>query len=319
MLLTRGYFHCNLMATTDGVTEEQKDWFFPQYMENHTLTMGGTYSEPSGNTDLTLPYDEPPGTALKVLAHKEGKEWVINGDKMFSSLAGPSDLFVVAARTDKNKPVTEAMSLFWVRKDTPGVTMQMNKILGAGLTGNVQTHFDNVRVPENQIIMDVNKAYYYLQSFNAKKFIPQPGLVGGLQKLYEQLRDYAKQRVQGGKPIIQHSSVAEKLGEAAIYLEAARAYLYRTAWETDQWEKNGGPVNIFWSKGAFYYLKKFSMRFCEIAVDIYGGIGLSTDLPIAHAILGTFGALPQGGLPSYNAIECSKAYDERFNYMLWEK
>jgi len=66
-------------------TEEQKDWFYTQYMADPMMMISGAASEPAGLTDIALPYEpeDNPGAIGKVFAHKEGKEWVINGDKMF--------------------------------------------------------------------------------------------------------------------------------------------------------------------------------------------------------------------------------------------
>ena len=291
-------------------TEEQRDWFFTQFMENPTLDVAGTISEPSGGVDQHLPYDEP-GVGMQTFAYKDGDEWVINGDKMFSSGAGTADLIQVAARTDKNGPVSQSFSWFWVRKDTPGVTISINRMIAANVAGgNVQVCYENVRVPESHLIGEVNKGYLSLGNTLAVKMCGYASMFGETQRLYEHMRDYAKQRVQGGKPIIQHSSIASMLGELAMNIEATRAFLYRAAWENDQRQKAGAPVNLFWGQAGTCLCKKMAWRLCEIAPRIYGGIAGSVDLPFESFVRRTF-LLQAGSMPiNMNEIKCSMEYDE---------
>lgn len=308
---------CNIVAKNPYFTEEQRGWFFSQYMGNPTFCMGATVSEPAGSTDIHLPYDEP-GVAGKVFAHKDGNEWVINGDKMFSSGGGVADLFMVEARTNKEGPISESATCFWVRKDTPGVTMTINKLIAVELGGNVQTNYDNVRVPEIQVMGQVNKGYNVFEWFFATKWLVVAGLLGHMQKLYEDVRDYAKERVQGGKPLIQHSAIAAMLGDMGTQLEALRAFIHKAAWEADQWESIGGvPLNLFWPQGCFYLYKMLSWHFCEIAGEVYGGIGLSVDLPLESFVRHAFGFRPGGCTPMINSVKCSNQYDNRYKYELW--
>ncbi len=207
------------------------------------MFLGGTVSDPQGGTDPHLPYDEP-GVALpSIFAYKDGDEWVINGDKMFCSGGAVADIITVAARTDKNGPVTESTTAFLVPTNTPGISQILNRFSAVELCGNAQTYFDNVRVPESAVIGQVSKGYYtMIESAMMYKWMMLAPFLGEIQRVYDDVETYAKERVQGGKPIIQHSHVAAMLGEAAAHIEALRAFTYRTAWETDQWEKNGGAT-----------------------------------------------------------------------------
>lgn len=304
-LLSIPWKFCADIATS--ATEEQQDWFFKQFMSNQTMFVAASISEPEGMTDILLPYDEP-GVAMKTFAYKDGSEWVINGDKMFCSAGGVADLILVAVGTDKNAPVTQAVSRFWVRKDTPGMTMEINRMISADITGNVQTHYDNVRVPEGHLVGEVNKGWPLLDIRISAKIIHFAGHLGRSQKLFEQLRDYAKERIQGGKPIIQHPNIAAMLGEAAINLESTRAYFYKAAWECDQHEEKTGSglVNPFWGEGAFYLYKKMALRLCEIGTEVYGGIGGSLDMPLEKYVRRLFVGLPGGSTTNMNAIKCAR-------------
>ncbi len=116
-LLTKDWQTCAAIAVK--ATQEQKDWFFPKYMENPTGLCAHVITEPEGGTDIHLPYDEP-GVTLRVVAHKDGDEWVINGNKMFSSAGGVGHFLIVLARTDKGGPISTSATTFWVLGGTQG-------------------------------------------------------------------------------------------------------------------------------------------------------------------------------------------------------
>ena len=306
-LLSMTWVICNCMAFAH-ITEEQREWFFSQFMENRTMRMSVTASEPSGSTDFVLPYDEP-GVSMKTTAYKDGNEWVINGDKFMSIGGGVADLLMCQARTDKDGPISKSMSIFWVPKDTPGISMTLNNLIIVPPVGNVQVCYDNVRVPESCLIGEVNNGFDITRSFFATKLLVQVAVLGYMQRLYEDVRDYAKQRIQGGKPIIEHSSVAAMLGEAAINLEAARAFIYRTAWESDQSREGGKPFSLFWNQGVYYLMKTTAWRFCELAIDVYGGVGVSVEMPLVDFVRRVFLGLPGGLTSSMDKIKCSMEYD----------
>lgn len=297
-------------------TPEQQDWFYEKFMADPTLFLAGSISEPEGMSDILMPYDKP-GAAMNTTAVKDGDEWVITGDKMFCSGGGVADYILAGVRTDKNAPLSQGFSRMWVAKDSPGLSMTMNRLTMADVSGNVQVSYDNVRVPESQVVGEVNKAYPMLDIRLANKSIHFAGQLGKSQKVVEDLADYAKQRVAGGKPIIQHPNVAALLGEAATIVEQARSHFYRAAWECDKAEKEGGPlaVNPFWGKSCFVITKQMMLRISEIGTEIYGGIAGSIDMPFNKYVRTTYLINPGGGSPILNKIKCAKHYFN-FDYQL---
>ncbi|MFC1861310.1 acyl-CoA dehydrogenase family protein [Chloroflexota bacterium] len=308
-ILSMAWMYCANLADYP-VTEAQRDWFYPQFMENPTMTLAEATSEPHGNTDMHIGY-EGPGVQSETFACKDGDEWVLNGSKMFSSYGGVADLIMVLARTDKQRPLTQSLSYFWVKKDTPGMTMEANRMLVDFIGGNVQIHLDNVRVPESHLVGELNNGYCLRERSVAMRMLPMAVFLGSAQKLYEEMREYAKERIQGGKPIIEHSNMARMLGEAGINLEAARAFIRKAAWENDWREKAGQPVNVFWTEAVRYYVKKMCWRLCEIASDVYGGMASSVDMPVESFVRQAYCMQHLGGTTEMNALLCSKYYDCR--------
>lgn len=304
------------IATNRYVTAEQREWIFSKFITNPRLIVATSVGEPAGGTDIHLPYDEGGSSILQVTAHKDGNEWVINGDKTFCSNGGTADFIMVAARTDKEAPVSKAMTFFWIPTDAPGITLIPNRMLTLEFGGNCQTHYDNVRVPETNLIGEVNKGFSIIESFFQAHLPGVSGSVGLMQRIYEQMREYARQRIVGGKPLIQHTSAASKLGELAVNLEALRALLYRGAWEIDQVEESGGRAlgesNWFWFTAGYALFKRTSWRFCELATDIYGGMSASVDLPLSGFLKHIFYIRAAGLTVDAELIRAGWDYDARY-------
>lgn len=295
----------------DTIPEEHKDMVFNLIMKNPRTIVSAAISEAGSGTDPHHPYEQ----GGQVFAHKDGNEWVINGDKGFSTGAPVADVILVNTRTDKEGPLSKSVSYFLVPRNTPGLSMSLNKLTGPNFFGNGQCHFDNVRVSENNMVGNQGKGFIMLDTAIEAKFIIYSTFIGAVQKLYEEVREFAKQRIGGGKPIIEHGNIAERLGQMAIDIEMMRAYALRVAWESDQRLKNKAPVNLYHSLGCCVAIKELTWRFCELASDIYGGLAGSLELPLEGFTRLMF-SLRTGGTPgNVQAIKCSEVFDDRYNYM----
>jgi len=312
-LLTSQWFFCPIMSTNIYIKEEQAEWFFNEFISHPTYALGGTVSEPSGMTDILLPYMEP-GYTMKTKAEKNGDEWVVNGDKAFSSDAGVADLILLGTRTNPTGDPSNSFSFFWVKRDTPGITMELNKFIATGLAANVQTHYDNVRIPEVQMMGEPNYGgelgYSIGESCFEVKWMHVPMIVGYMRKLYEDMVQYAKERIVGGRPMIEHTNIAALLGEAAIDLEALRSLIYRSATKTDERQDRGGPIDGFWNYAIWNFWKRKSIKFCQIAMEVYGGIVNSQELPYESFARFVYMIQPAGATTTMEAIMGSMQYNK---------
>lgn len=291
-------------------TEAQKDYFFSRYMADPTMQVATVGSEPAGNTDLSLPYepDVNPEIVGNLTARKEGNEWVLNGDKMFASGSGVAGLLLVTARTDKG-PISKAESFIVVEKDAPGLTQTVNHLIGGEIFGNCQNHFDNVRVPAEALMGEVNKGRLLAADVYSAKMIAYIDIFGHGQKVYEQVVEYAKQRISGGRPIIQHSHIAQMLGEMSIRMEACRAHIWRSSWEADQRQIAGVPQDLYWTMSVFHHIRKLCWDLCQMALEVYGGVGVTPEMPVERYLRRVATWYITGGVPSMNAIKCSMLHN----------
>ena len=326
-------FTVQAMRANPYFTDEQRKQRFAKDLEYSRVkkTVSHSITDPggpggSGGVDIHLPYDEGGSQILQVTARKDGDEWVINGDKMYSNDGAMADYHSLTART-KDGPISESLTSFTgIKADAPGVTRILNKLIFTCFGGNCQWYFDNVRVPDSAVVGQVHQAWKQTAfAFQYKWQVRSMG-IDILRSLLEHMREYAKQRVGGGKPIIQHSSVAAKLGYLATQLEALRNLQYRAAWENDQMEtymeKTGYAIppviNMYWYSTLLTFQKKVSFEFFEGAHDIYGSLAGSEDIPVESFLRWNFmwrgAAMP----PDMAAARATKDYDDRFYYRIAE-
>ena len=215
-------------------------------------------------------------------------------------------MFLVSARTDKSGPLSKSMSQFWVERRAAGLEIEINRLELEDIFGNVQLHLDDVRVPESHVVGEINKQWQVAISRLGGKLIIYACVVGSCQRMYERIRDYAKERIQGGKPIIQHANIGAIVAEAAVNLEATRALFYRAAWEYDQSEKRSGSgvINPFWADACNAFYKKMAVRLCEIGADVFAGVGASRDMPLGKFIRNIYAVYHGGSTPNMNLFKC---------------
>jgi len=136
-------------------TEEQKKYFLPRLVSGEVIFALG-YTEPSGGTDLA---------SLRTRAEEDGDEYVINGQKMFTSGAHYCTHVYLMARTDPDLPKHRGISIFLLPIDTPGITVRPLWTLTGGRTNEV--FLENVRVPKTALLGEKNQGWYVGQKSEA--------------------------------------------------------------------------------------------------------------------------------------------------------
>ena len=264
-----------------------------------------------------MPWDEGGNKVIKVRARKDGDGWVVNGDKMFSGDGAIADVVEILLRT-KDGPLSESASLFYVPVDTPGITRSLNKLIFTDFGGNCQYCYDNVRVPDDALFGKLHTGFKHLSFAFLYKWQIRCHGVGLAQRLYEHMRDFAKQRIASGKPIIQYTHVAARLGDLALQIETVKAIMYKVAWETDRAENSGiispGAGNWYWYWVFLNLLKQVSWNLCEAAHDIYGSIATSDDFPLESFL--RYNLMWRGAAqpPDLGLIKLCNDYDDRYYY-----
>ncbi|RLI22603.1 acyl-CoA dehydrogenase [Candidatus Bathyarchaeota archaeon] len=242
-------------------TEEQKEKYIPPLAKGEAIS-AAAFTEPEHGSDITK---------LDTTAIKEGNEWVINGSKTFITNAPIADYFIILCQTDlKAEPPYRGQSIFLAEKGMPG--LEATKIHGKMgirpcITGSLS--LDNLRVPEKNLVGELNRGFYYtLELFNGTRITIAAQAVGMAQGAFEKAFQYAKNRKQFGQPILNFQGISFKLAEMHMKIEAARLLTYKAAWLYDQGKAD--PVATSTAKA---FASRVAMEVTDEAIQIHGGYG----------------------------------------------
>jgi short-chain 2-methylacyl-CoA dehydrogenase len=234
-----------------------------------------------GAFGLTEPDAGSDARGIRTRAVRRDGAWVINGSKTFISNAGTDMSFGVTllARTESGSGASPRFASFVVEKDTPGFTMGP-KMRGIGWRGldTRQLFFDDVEVPDDHLVGDPDLGLsQFLRTLEVGRISIAALSLSLTQAVLVLAMDYARQRVQFGRPISSFQAVQFKLADMATELEAARWLTYRAASLRDA----GRP---FLKEAAMAKLKasRLATWAASEAVQIHGGLGYMLDSPVAR-------------------------------------
>ena len=228
-----------------------------------------------GGWGLTEAFSGSDAGGMRTFAVKEGNEWVLNGSKNFITHGISGDTFVILAVTDKTK--SKSISAFIVEKGTHGFTpgKKENK-LGMRCSETASLVFDNVRIPEENLIGTVGEGFKQALAVLDGGRIGIAALSVGLaQGALDASIKYSKERQQFGKPIADNQGIQFKLADMAMEIEAARLLTRKAA----SMRMAGLDVNLE-SAQAKYFASEVATRASGEAVQIHGGYGFTKDYPV---------------------------------------
>ncbi|MDY6916773.1 MAG: acyl-CoA dehydrogenase family protein [Chloroflexota bacterium] len=214
-------------------TDEQKREHLPPLAagDRFWCTM---YSEPEAGSDMA---------ALKCRAVRRGDEYVVNGQKVWTSAAHIADWAWLLARTDPDAPKHKGISLILVDMKSPGITVRP-LVNMAGHHYFNEVFFDDVHVPAANLIGEENRGWYH--SMVALSFERTAGvsMAAAARRGLEELIEFAKTTVVNGEPLAKNMSIRHQLAQLVTEVEAARVLGYRIVWLQCKGELPGveGPI-----------------------------------------------------------------------------
>ena len=228
-------------------------------------------SEPNAGSD--------PGGMMQTRAIKQGNNWVLNGTKMWISMAAESDLMLVQAVTDPEKRQRGGITMFLVDRRNPGVHVEEPGIktwLGPRAAQYI-VHFDNCKVGENDVLGDVGSGFNLGQRWLTihDRLLRGPYALGKMQRALDMSVDWSKQRVTFGKPLSERQAIQFKLADMSIDLESLRALTYQMAARADRGEDiraEAGMVKLT--------SMEWGARCVDHAIQIHGAMGEALELPL---------------------------------------
>ncbi len=246
-------------------SEEQKRKYLPKLASGEWLGAWGL-TEPNTGSD---------SMRMKTTAVKEGNEWVINGAKNWITHGLSGDVSVVLIRTGELLD-SRGITAFIIEKGTPGFSaVKIKDKLGVRASETAELIFDNVRVPEENVIGEIGMGFIQaMQVLDGGRVSIAALSCGVARGAYEASVKYAKEREQFGKPIAQFQAIGFKLADMATELEAAELLTFQAAYR----KNNHLPMT---RQGAFakYYASEVAVKCGNEAVQIMGGYGYTKEYP----------------------------------------
>jgi len=203
----------------------------------------------------------------------DGDHWVLNGTKLFITNAGPSDVLIVYAATDRSLGA-RGISAFVLKADTPGVKKgKKEKKLGIHASDTREIAFESVRVPKDQMFGELNKGYTVaLATLGGGRIGIAAQAVGIAQAAVEASVKYAGERTQFDRKIGEFDAIRAMLADSAVEVEVARWLTYQAAWLRDQ-----GRPHVKEASLAKWHASEAATKCANWAIQVHGGYGYMSE------------------------------------------
>ncbi len=266
-LIISGNNSIGAMGILNDGTEEQKQKYLPRLAKGE-LIAALALTEPDAGSDAA---------AISTHAEKKGDRWIINGMKHFITRGNIADIYTVMAVTDKEKRARGGITAFIVEKDAPGLVVgNLQRSMGSDTVGQAEIFFEDCEIPEENVIGEVGRGFRVVMKVLEDGRIGQGArALGAAERLLELSTDWAKQRMQFGKPISERQAIQWMLVDMARDIYATECMVFDAATLKDAGERiprKASIVKLFASEMAF--------RAADSALQIHGGTGYMKESPV---------------------------------------
>lgn len=258
-----------------GSEAQKKQWLEP--------LLAGEIRSCFGMTEPAVASSD--ATNICTSAQLDGDEWVINGEKHWTSGAGDPrcKIMICMVKTDPNAPKHLQQSQILVPLDTPGVEMvrplKVFNMLDAP-HGHMRVKLDNVRVPKDNIILGPGRGFEISQGrLGPGRIHHCMRSIGAAEKALQLLCERATEREAFGRPLYKLGGNIDIIADARMNIEQARLLTLKTAWMMDHTSPKEARIWISMIKTV---VPNMAIKVIDDAIQIHGGIGVSQDTPLAE-------------------------------------
>ena len=228
-----------------------------------------------GQLIMTLALTEPSASfepqGIQLQARRDGDDYIISGTKLFVPDAHVSDVMIVAARTSQSADARHGITTFLVPTNSQGIQTSLHQTLGSDKQCEVT--FDNVRVTADGIFGEVDEGWPIieraLQRATAAKCVE---MLGGSEAVLDMTVEYAKQRVQFGRPIGNFQAIQHHCADMATEVECCRHVAYQAVWRLSEGLPAATEVSM-----AKAWVSEAYKKVCNLAHQSHGAIGFTKD------------------------------------------
>ncbi|MCZ8324122.1 MAG: acyl-CoA/acyl-ACP dehydrogenase [Sphingomonadaceae bacterium] len=258
-------------------SEEQKRAYLPGIADGSLRLQAFGVSEPTSGTD-TL--------SLRTVAVRDGDEYVVNGQKIWTSRAEHSDLMLLLARTTPREQVakkTEGLSIFLVDmrqavgpKSEAGGGMTIKPIRTMMNHSTTEVFFDDLRIPASSLIGEEGQGFrYILSGMNAERILIAAECIGDAKWFIQKASDYAKERKVFNRPIGQNQGVQFPIARCYAQMRAAELMVHHAASVYDSGGNPGAEANM-----AKMLASEASWAAADMCVQTFGGFGFAEEYDV---------------------------------------
>jgi acyl-CoA dehydrogenase len=242
---------------------EQKRRFLP-HIAAGKLRAAISFTEPAGGTDLL--------GAMRTTAEKSNGGWVINGEKIWSSSAHVADYLLLLARSNKDVQKNHhGLTLFWIPRNSPGITITPLPKLGMRSMGSCSVHLKNVFVPDDLVLGEQHKAWYtLLPTLNNERMMVSAFCLGIIDGVLEDALDYAGQRKAFGRTIGQFQIIQQYIADMKIAQYQVECMLLDCALKI-----SAGKESIIETTALKVAASELCNHCADQGIQILGGMGYS--------------------------------------------
>jgi acyl-CoA dehydrogenase len=251
-------------------TEEQKARWLPKCISGeHILAVAIT--EPGAGSDVA---------GIRTRAEDKGDHWLLNGSKIYISNGILADLVVVVARTDPN--TRHGLSLFVVERGMEGFERGRNlKKMGLKSQDTAELFFNNVKVPKENLLGELNRGFYQLMHFLAEeRLLGAVGYLATANAAFDVTMEHIKERKAFGRTIADFQNTRFKMADMRMEIDIAQTFIDQCVIEHD-----AGDLSADDAAKAKLYTSELEGRVVDACVQLHGGAGYMEEYPICRMYL----------------------------------
>ena len=262
-----------------ALNAEQQARILPGFARDPRGLLAIGMSEPGNGSDKHTSHPVP----FRTSAHKTPGGWTINGMKHFISNGNRASHYLVMVQTDKAKTMADGATVFLLERDHPGFTIgRVHDKMGERLANNAELVFQDCFVADEDVVGGVDKGSNVFAEFSPQSNAYAGATILGVAvALHHKAIEWAKLRVQGGKPLIEHDGIRAQLAEMRMLIDASRSYVHRACWLADHreqgWDKTLGALPKAMASQAAWKIATWCM-------EIHGGHGYMKEFGVEKLV-----------------------------------
>jgi alkylation response protein AidB-like acyl-CoA dehydrogenase len=253
-------------AVMNHGTQAQKDLIVPKVIQGEVSVCFGL-TEPDSGSDAS---------ALKTRAIKDGDHYIINGRKNYTSGMDISDYCILVTRTSILEKKQQGITNFLIDTKLPGIEVKKLATLGQRAIGTTEVFYNEVKTPASSILGELDQGWKGADNYLCyERLCLSAARMGAARYAYEYALDYAKTRVQFGKPIGKFQAISHKLADMRVMLDTGMTMVYRYAWLVEHGKDTRQDAAVL-----KLYTSESYKSIADMSLQILGGYGYCMEYPL---------------------------------------